>query len=178
MNPLASADLVISMRPCRAEDEPFLMQVYSSTRADEMALVPWTQEQKEAFLRTQYEAQYRHYVANFPGAQFLVILMRREPIGRLYLHRAPQEILILDIALLPQYRNMGIGTMLIRGLQEEARRTHSIIRLHVESFNQAMTLYQKLGFTTTAEISFYYEMTWQPVSETVDVPSGGKHDAA
>ncbi len=172
-----SADLVVSMRPCRAEDEPFLFKVYSSTRTNEMALVPWTQEQKDAFLHMQFNAQYRHYAANFPDAQFLIILKDHEPIGRLYLHRVPREILILDIAILPEYRNMGIGTLLIRGMQAEAHRANSIIRLHVESSSQAKAFYERLGFVTTSEIGFYYEMIWQPEVEMISGCLMGEYHA-
>jgi len=178
MNPLISADQGISLRPCQVEDEPFLLDVYSSTREDEMALVDWTQEQKEAFLGMQFNAQRRHYAANFPGTQFLVILKGNQPIGRLYLNRDPQEILILDIALLPEYRDSGIGTWVIRDLQAQARASNSPIRLHVETFNRAMSLYQKLGFTTIAEVGFYYEMIWQPEAEWILEPSRGEKNHA
>ena len=162
MNALSKAIQCVAMRPCQADDESFLFKVYASTREDEMALVAWTQQQKEAFLQMQFNAQHHFYVANYPGAQFLVILLDDQSIGRLYIYRNMNAILIIDIALLPEYRNAGIGTSLIRDLQEEARKSGLLIRLHVEPFNPAMSLYKKLGFIKTGEISFYHEMTWQP----------------
>lgn len=127
-----------------------------------MALVDWTQSQKDAFLHMQFTAQHQSYVANYPGAQFLVIFLDDQPIGRLYIHKKMNEILIMDIALLPKYRNAGIGSSIILDLQGEARVSGSLIRLHVESFNPAINLYRRLGFIKTGEISFYHEMTWQP----------------
>ena len=162
MNAFPEVIQSITLRPCQEKDASFLFKVYASTREDEMALVDWTQSQKDAFLHMQFTAQRQYYVANYPGAQFLVIFLDDQPIGRLYIHKKMNEILIMDIALLPKYRNAGIGSSIILDLQGEARVSGSLIRLHVESFNPAINLYRRLGFIKTGEISFYHEMTWQP----------------
>src|SRR5690242_17194357 len=94
----------LSLRPITAEDEAFLYQVYSTTRDDELALVDWTDDQKVAFLRMQFEAQHRFYLSEFAEAAYDVILLDGQPIGRLYVDRRPDEICILDIALLREHR--------------------------------------------------------------------------
>ena len=40
----------ISLRPITPEDEPFLYEVYASTRENEMALLEWSSTEKEKFL--------------------------------------------------------------------------------------------------------------------------------
>ena len=47
---------VIELLPVAEDDREFLYRVYASTRADELAAVPWDRAQKEAFLRAQFDA--------------------------------------------------------------------------------------------------------------------------
>src|SRR5947207_14155770 len=101
----------LELRPVSwPEDEPFLQQLYASTRAEELAQVPWTDEQKAAFCRMQFAAQRQHYQEHYAGASFDVIELEGQPIGRLYVARWASEIRIVDIGLLPEYRGRGIGS--------------------------------------------------------------------
>src|SRR5690349_13416768 len=105
----------LGLRPSGAGDQDFQYRLYASTRADEMALVQWTDEQKEAFLHMQFRAQTTHYQAHYPQAAYQII--QREDgtaIGRLIVNRSSDAMLIIDIALLPAYRGMGIGTAILR----------------------------------------------------------------
>jgi ribosomal protein S18 acetylase RimI-like enzyme len=106
----------------------------------------------------QFDAQHRHYRQHYPGADFLVILRDAQPIGRLYLARLPDEFRVIDIALLPQHRRAGIGTALLRNILNEAAATGKPVRLHVERFNPALRLYQRLGFTMVEEGQIYLLM--------------------
>ena len=154
-----------TLRPVRAGDEDFLYRVYASTRTEEMALVDWSAEQKAAFLRMQFQAQATHYRAYYPHAEYQVI--QREdtiPLGRLIVDRSNDSILIVDIALLPEYRNAGVGTTIFRQLMTEAAHTNLPIILRVEFFNPAIKLYSRLGFVKTREIDIYHEMVWKPSS--------------
>ncbi len=138
--------LPVSLRPTVAEDEAFLLAVYSSTRADEIAQVPWSEAQRAAFLQMQFTAQQRHYQAHFPKATHDVILFDKQPAGRLYVDRRDDEIRILDIALLPDYRKRGIGFALIKALMNEAAEADKPLAIHVESFNASRQLFERLGF--------------------------------
>ena len=151
----------ISFRLAQPDDEPFLFRVYASTRAEEMALVDWNAEQKQAFLQMQFNAQTQHYRAEYPKAEYKIILRKESEIGRLIINRADDEMLLIDIALLPEYRNAGIGTALVRDLQTEAAKTDKPLRLHVETFNPAMQLYKRLGFTKVSEAGIYHLMEWR-----------------
>ena len=77
----------VSLRPIRDDDQPFLFQVYASTRADEMGMLDWSEAEKNAFLRFQFEAQHTHYQAHFPRASYDIVLQDDQPIGRLYIDR-------------------------------------------------------------------------------------------
>jgi GNAT superfamily N-acetyltransferase len=154
--------MLITLHPANDGDELFLYQVYASTRAEEMDLVNWNAEQKQAFLQMQFTAQREHYRLHYPAAEYSVIWRDRDCAGRLIVDRSADKILLMDIALLPEYRNAGIGTGLVRGLQDEASQTGRPLRLHVEFFNRALKLYERMGFRQVDELGVYYEMEWRP----------------
>ena len=151
----------IAFRPIRPEDAGFLYEVYASTRQDEMAVLPWEPSQKEAFLRMQFKAQHEYYQEHYPGDSFQVILLDGRPIGRLYLGRWEQEFRVIDIALLPAYRNRGIGSALMHDILKEAGQAGKPVRIHVEKTNPALRLYGRLGFSKIEDKGVYDLMEWR-----------------
>jgi ribosomal protein S18 acetylase RimI-like enzyme len=152
----------ITLREVTAEDEAFLLEVYASTRALELSLVPWSQEQREAFLRFQFDAQHSHYRTQYPEASYQIISNNAERVGRLYVLRDTAEIRILDLTVLPQHRNAGIGTLLMRDLLTEAEQTGKPVSIWVEQFNPSQTLFRRLGFSKIQEDGYNYLMQWRP----------------
>src|SRR5688572_11978566 len=110
----------VTLRPAVAADEPLLLEIYASTRAEEMAMVPWTREQQDEFVKMQFAAQQEHYRKLQPDAHHDIIMLNDRPVGRLYVARTKESIEIMDITLLPQDRNSGIGSSLIKALMAEA----------------------------------------------------------
>lgn len=158
----------IALRPAVPEDEPFLSHVYARSREEELAQVGWDEATKKAFLTSQYAAQRHHYVTNYRDASFQVILRGGQPAGRLYVARWEHEIRIMDVAVLPQHRNTGIGSALIKALQEEAVQGRKSVTIHVEMFNRAARLYERLGFRNKSLNGVYRLMEWTPPSEAID----------
>jgi ribosomal protein S18 acetylase RimI-like enzyme len=153
----------VELRPITANDREFLLRVYYSTRADELALVPWNDEQKWAFARQQSDAQQREYHSRFPDAQYDVILCDGEPAGRFWVGRDEEEIRLLDIAVLPEYQNRGIGTVLLRKLSEEGAREGKRLRHMVFKFNtEAMRFYERLGFRQIEDVGMYIHLELVP----------------
>ena len=150
----------VTLRPVRSGDEGFLLSVYASTREEELAQVDWSEDQKQAFVLQQFRAQDRHYREHYTGAEYLVIEVEGEPAGRLYVVRWDDEIRIMDIALLREFRNRGIGSHLLGGLIEESRRSGKPLTIHVERFNPALALYQRLGFKPVEDEGVYLLMRW------------------
>ena len=151
---------LIALRPAQEDDLPFLYRVYASTRQEELALVDWDEAQKEWFLHMQFDLQTRSYAQAFPEAECQVILRDGEPIGRLMLNRTPDRILLVDIALLPEHRNAGIGTALVTMVLNEAVSADKPVVLHVEKHNRARFLYERLGFSIFERSDVYLEMRW------------------
>ena len=150
----------IRLRPGEAGDEPFLYQVYASTRTEELQATNWSDAQKEAFLRMQFNAQHRYYHEMYPDASYEVILWKNQPAGRLYVDRREKEIAVIDISLLPEFRGLGIGGLLLREVKSEAVAAGKPVRIYVERFNRAQELYRRLGFRTIGDTGVYYHMEW------------------
>ncbi len=155
---------MISLRPVVPGDEEFLCGVYGSTREVELAHVDWDAPQKDAFVRMQFDAQHRYYAEHYAGAAFDVIVVDGEPAGRLYVARWPDEVRIVDIALLPPYRNRGIGSSLLHELIAEADAARQPVTIHVEKFNPALRLYQRLGFSPIEDRGVYLFLRRPPGS--------------
>ena len=154
----------ISLRPVVSGDHDFLLEVYASTRADEMALVPWSEEQRQGFIQSQFNAQQTHYGQKYPTATHDVILLRGKQVGQLYVARLDQEIRIVDITLIPAERNRGIGSYLIKQLLDEAQRKTKITRIYVEEFNRSLSLFKRFGFNTSERHGFHLLMEWTPAA--------------
>jgi ribosomal protein S18 acetylase RimI-like enzyme len=154
----------IKLRDIFPEDQAFLFDVYASTRAQEMALVPWDDEQRKSFLAMQFAAQHAHYREQFPDANFSVILRDDSPTGRFYVLKEKDEIRILDITILPAYRNSGIGTSLLRELLDEAAQSKQRVLIYVETFNPSLRLFERLGFRSIAEEGINFLMEWRPAT--------------
>jgi ribosomal protein S18 acetylase RimI-like enzyme len=153
----------LALRPVRDDDRDFLYRVYAGTRLEELELATdWSAEQKEQFLRQQFAAQDAYYRENYPGAEWSVVLRHGEPAGRLYIHRRPAEIRLMEIALLPEHRGGGLGTALLEELMAEARATGRPLTIHVEVYNPALRLYERLGFRKKEDKGVYWLMEWIP----------------
>ena len=157
----------IVLRAAQIDDEPFLYQLYASTRAHEMTLAGWDEAQAASLLQMQYRAQTLAYGTQFRYATTQIVLQNGIAIGRLICDRTDDEILLVDIALLPAYRNGGIGTFLVLALQTEAIRGRRAVRIHVHANNPAQHLYKRLGFVVTGEDGIHLEMRWVPPTESV-----------
>ncbi|HXL09079.1 MAG TPA: GNAT family N-acetyltransferase [Candidatus Bathyarchaeia archaeon] len=150
------------LRPVTAADEEFLLSVYASTRSDELAQAPWSDEQKGQFLKWQFDLQRREYDVRFPDAEYFVIMIDDCPAGRIWIARDDQEIRLLDIAMLTEFQNRGAGTMLLRWLIDESKRAAKALRHMVFVLNQdAQRFYERLGFVVIEEFGAYKHMEWK-----------------
>jgi len=121
----------------------------------------------------QYEAQRSSYLMQMPGAEYWVIRRDEMAAGRLILHRTPEKIYVVDIALIPEFRGLGIGSDLMEAIIHEASLAGKSVGLHVERFNPALRWYERLGFTVIGSGPIYLEMVWRPQSQA---PVAGKKE--
>jgi ribosomal protein S18 acetylase RimI-like enzyme len=151
----------ITFRPQNDGDREFLRTLYASTREEELRVVPWTEDQKAAFLNMQFEAQSSDYAKNYPDCSFDIMEMDGQRIGRLYVDRLEDAIEIIDIALLPAFRGRGIGRLLLEEILAEATDSKRAVRIYVEHFNPARHLYDRLGFRHIDTNGVYHLMEWR-----------------
>lgn len=151
----AAAARGLSVRPVIDADLAFLARLYASTRAEELAPVPWPPEQKAAFLDMQFRAQHAHYLEYYPAAERLIVLRAGAPVGRLYIARWAREHRIVDIALMPEHCGQGLGAALLGDVLDEAAAAGKPVTIHVEKNNPAMRLYRRLGFVAVEDKGVY-----------------------
>lgn len=155
----------ICFRPIRRKkDIPFLCKVYKSTRMDEFNGVGWSERELDSFLTSQFEFQHKFYQQNWPNANYEIILEGGNRIGRIYHDTREDEIRVIDIALLPEYRGKGIGGQIMKDIIAKARSLGKTVRIHVEKLNSAMSLYKRLGFKQIGGTEVYDLMEWKQTS--------------
>ena len=157
---LRAAGQGLRFRRQTESDLPFLNRLYALIRQQELAVVPWSDAQKAAFLESQFRAQHAHYQTYYPNADWLVTAHHGEDIGRLYIERWPTQHRIIDIAFVPEHRGKGFGTALLRDLLDEASAAGKTVSIHVEKLNPAMGLYRRLGFKCVEDKGVYDLMHW------------------
>jgi ribosomal protein S18 acetylase RimI-like enzyme len=152
---------VYTLRRATADDEQFLFELYCTTRADGQVAI-LAGDGQDAILRMQFVAQRLSYDAQFPTAKHDVIVVDGRAVGRVIVAPQEDEVRFVDLALLPEWRNTGIATVLIRELMDDVARVGKPARLHVAKDNRAIRLYERLGFTVIGESGPSYVMRWVP----------------
>ncbi|MFG6430837.1 GNAT family N-acetyltransferase [Roseateles sp. LYH14W] len=151
------------LRPATPADAAWQLAIYAGTRADELALTGWPIEQCEAFMRQQHEAQQRHYALHFPRSVCQLILVQGDTVaGRLWLDERADRLHILDIALLPAWRGLGVGTRCLQALAAQGR----CLSIQVELHNPARRLYERLGFVPEGEPVGLHQAMLRPAAHT------------
>jgi len=148
------------LRPLPPDAGPFLEQLYASHREAELSQVQWADDQKRTFLRQQFQMRESAYRTQFPGAAFDLIVLDGRWVGRLSVWEGPQELRLLEIALLPSAQRRGTGTQLMAQLMRRAAAQHKPMTLHVQVSNPALVWYQRLGFVRQTEDGVYWSMHW------------------
>jgi GNAT superfamily N-acetyltransferase len=151
----------INFRPVRDGDDDFLLRLYGSTRQEELSMVPWHEGQREAFLKMQFEAQSDYYRKKYPQASFQLILLGEEPAGRLYVADLKEEIRIIDVSLLTEKRNLGIGTRILHTIMDRAAKAGKSLTIYVDSLSRSRRLFERLGFSPIEDNHLHVLMHWR-----------------
>ena|GEM_PF-208913 len=152
----------LTLRPARGEDAAFLLEVYKSSRGEDLRELGWDENRVAEFLDMQHEAQRTFDAQDYAQANDEVILSAGERAGRLLVDSRENEIRCIDLALLPEFRNRGVGTQLLRRLQRDAAKANKPLRLQVIRYSRAVGLFERLGFVRTSETGTHFQMEWRP----------------
>jgi GNAT superfamily N-acetyltransferase len=167
-----------TLRPETDTDVPFLRRLYISTRWDELAPVTnWSEAQKIAFLESQFALQRHHYRTYYPTTDWGILEHGGAPAGRLYVERG-NKLLVIDIALLPEWRGRGVGTALMEVVMAEAREAGKAVSIAVEKHNPAQRLYRRLGFREVSDEGVYWFMEWRAGPDEPADPHGQLNTAS
>ncbi|PYI56512.1 GNAT family N-acetyltransferase [Paenibacillus flagellatus] len=158
---------MLKLEPVRPEDDSFLFDVYVGTRRDEFAPLGWPEMQLTSFLRMQFDMQKRSYELQYPSADHRLVSRGTERIGRIMTAETDDAIRLVDLSLLPEHRNGGVGSALLRDLRQSAERAGKPLRLNVLQHNPARRLYERFGFRVVGESFPYVEMEWNDVGREV-----------
>jgi GNAT superfamily N-acetyltransferase len=158
----------VAVRPAGDADGAFFARVYASTREDEVARMPFgSKEERSGFLAQQFAAQSAHYARCYGGASYGVVVVDGVDAGRLIVAELADEVLIVDVALLPAFRGRGVGTRLLAPLLAEADAAGRTVGIHVERLNPAQRLYERLGFVAGDDDGVYRKMERPPAAVLV-----------
>lgn len=146
----------IGLRQAAGDDEAFLRRVFVSVYAPRFAALPAAEQ--SFLLEIQYQALTQSRRETYPTAATSIILVDGEPAGFCSTITRDSRVLLIDIALLPGFRNRGIGTVILQDIIEAARATGSGIDLSVERSSPALRLYERLGFSVIAGEGPYVTM--------------------
>jgi ribosomal protein S18 acetylase RimI-like enzyme len=152
----------VTLRPAADSDYAFMRELYGDTRAEEMRQFPFTDEQKTAFLDQQFQAQFDHYGVHYPTCERNIIEKDGRPIGRLWIDEWRDQIRLVDVAVMSAWRGSGIGTGLLGEVLARGAAAGKPVTIHVEAYNPALRLYQRLGFEHVDTNGVYYLMKWTP----------------
>jgi len=91
-----------------------------------------------------------------------VILVEDQPAGRIWVGEDDTEIRLLDIGLLEEFQNRGVGTILLKQLIAEAAEKKKALRHMVFVLNNdAHRFYERLGFVVIEDLDAYKHMEWR-----------------
>lgn len=156
----------VTLRPATDTDYDFMRRLYHSTREEEMKHFPFNDTEKVIFLNEQFAAQFQHYKLHYPTCERNIIELDGQPVGRLWVDEWKDQIRLVDIALMPPHRGSGIGTRLVRDVLARGAAAGKPVTIHVEGFNPALRLYQRLGFVHVDTNGVYHLMKWTPPPAT------------
>lgn len=157
----------VQFRVITNDDDQFLLDLYKSTRAEEMAHAIMSQGDKDHFLEGQFKMQSESYALSFVGATHRIIQLDGVDVGRLIVLRTDRMLRIIDLSLLPSVQGIGLGTDLLRSLLNEAHGGKVPVRLAAMAGSPALGLYLRHGFKPKETRGHHYEMEWRPEASAV-----------
>ena len=148
----------VTIRLVSPNDREFLERLYASTRGEELAMLGWTKEQESAFFEMQFDLQSRAYAMQFPDAVTYIVEHDRNLVGRMIVERRDDELRVIDISLVAEFRGLGIGAHVLEGLKSASK---AVILRVLKTNPRARRFYDKHGFETVEDADLHWTMRWK-----------------
>ncbi len=138
------------LRPATAGDIGFAWRLYEELmRARTEALIPWRADRQREVIDSALRS----------GGMEMIVADGKV-IGWLHVHDNADGIDLHQIYLAPARQRQGIGTDILRRLQQHAGALGRPLRLNVLVNNPARRLYERLGFRIERSDAMKHYMTW------------------
>ncbi|MGF9758288.1 GNAT family N-acetyltransferase [Microvirga sp. 0TCS3.31] len=132
--------MMVTLRPARSADYPFALHLYVQTiKPLATAWMGWVDDEQEA----QFANLWR-------PDDTKIITLKGEDIGWLEFRWTGDELFLKQLYITPKHQRQGIGSQIIRLLNEQARTAKSMA-LFVLKNNPAFRFYQRHGFEVIRE---------------------------
>lgn len=150
---------IVSLCPVEPSHTDFLLKLFNECRPDLELIGGINEKQKEDIIFQQFTLEQEQLIKMYPDVEFNVVMLNEKPVGRIYIHHGETADRILEIGLLAEYRNLGIGRKLITTAIENAIKKNKSVRLQVAWFNQrAYKFYKEIGFRVIENQGVSFEM--------------------
>ena len=98
---------------------------------------------------------------DFDPDRYRIVELKSQAAGILKIVQKPDRLWLRSIFLLPEFQNRGLGTKLLRDLQDQARALKLDLVLRVLKVNPAQQLYLRLGFQFDGDTDVSFWMRWR-----------------
>lgn len=157
-----NGDVGLAFKDIRPGDEGQFFELFAAVRGEELGMERWDPQMRNEMLRFQFDAQRRGYREQCPTADERLILRGGAQIGWVIIDRSGPAVHCVDLAIVSGQRNKGVGTQVLRALQEEAATGNRPLLLTVLRTNaRALALYARLGFRVIGETDVHAVMEWR-----------------
>jgi len=152
----------IQLRRKDENDSDFLFKLFGEIKIAELNAGSWPQQMQDQLIQMQFTAFEQSVKNEYPFSEDYIILHDSERAGRLQINKEVDHIRVINISLLPAYRNKGIGSGILKKIIQEAESANKPVLLEVDKVNTAVNLYRRLRFEVYEENEIKYGMKYAP----------------
>ena len=141
------------LRPASPADRDFLQRLHElSYRPHVERVWGWDDAQQLEFFERRFRPE-----------QLQIVESGAERVGVLEVADEEDALFLADVEIAPEWQGNGIGSAIVRSLQEQARLAKRPLDLQVLHVNdRARSLYERLGFEETGRDEIRARMRWVP----------------
>lgn len=150
-----------TLRPEVEADAAFRLALFRASRGPGWDQVPLPPDMMTQIMEQQFSLQTQGYASAYPDARLEIIEIDGAPAGRLATHRGDDALHLIDIAVTPERRGLGVGEAILCALMDEAAALSVPVTLQVGVDNPpAQRLYHRLGFVLESVSETHLALRW------------------